>query len=82
MGALPDPSLDPASRRVGGGSGGQVAKDALGNNVKASSWLTTHLPGDRSLAQGLKVCGRPDVQGAGLEWARGLRQLSETGRAA
>lgn len=40
---------------VGGGSGGQVAKDALGNDIKASSWLATHQAGDRSLSQGLKV---------------------------
>jgi cytochrome b6-f complex iron-sulfur subunit len=38
----------------GGGSGGQAAKDALGNDVKADAWLKTHLPGDRSLTQGLK----------------------------
>ncbi len=40
---------------AGGGSGGQVAKDALGNDIKASSWLATHQAGDRSLSQGLKV---------------------------
>nr|AAW79307.1 chloroplast cytochrome b6 [Acetabularia acetabulum] len=39
---------------IGGGAGGQVAKDALGNDVTQTSWLTTHKPGDRSLAQGLK----------------------------
>ncbi|KAL4444226.1 hypothetical protein ABPG75_011963 [Micractinium tetrahymenae] len=39
---------------VGGGSGGQVAKDALGNDIKASAWLATHQAGDRSLSQGLK----------------------------
>lgn len=39
----------------GGGSGGQVAKDALGNDVMESSWLKTHQAGDRSLVQGLKV---------------------------
>ncbi|KAL4441468.1 hypothetical protein ABPG77_001972 [Micractinium sp. CCAP 211/92] len=39
---------------AGGGSGGQVAKDALGNDIKASSWLATHQAGDRSLSQGLK----------------------------
>jgi len=38
----------------GGGSGGQAAKDALGNDVKAAAWLKTHQPGDRSLTQGLK----------------------------
>lgn len=37
------------------GSGGLVAKDALGNDVKASEWLASHKKGDRSLTQGLKV---------------------------
>ena len=32
-----------------------MAKDALGNDVKASAWLKTHAAGDRSLTQGLKV---------------------------
>ena len=32
-----------------------VAKDALGNDVKATQWLSTHKKGDRSLTQGLKV---------------------------
>ncbi|KXZ51158.1 hypothetical protein GPECTOR_13g645 [Gonium pectorale] len=39
---------------AGGGGGGQAAKDALGNDIKAGEWLKTHLPGDRSLSQGLK----------------------------
>lgn len=39
----------------GAGTGGLVAKDALGNDVKASEWLATHKKGDRSLTQGLKV---------------------------
>lgn len=43
--------------RAGGGAGGEVAKDALGNDVKESQWVQTHLPGDRSLVQGLKVRG-------------------------
>ncbi|XP_050103701.1 cytochrome b6-f complex iron-sulfur subunit, chloroplastic-like [Malus sylvestris] len=38
----------------GAGSGGQVAKDALGNDVLAAEWLKTHGPGDRTLTQGLK----------------------------
>lgn len=42
-------------RRAGGAGGGTVAKDALGNDVKASAWLATHGAGDRSLVQGLKV---------------------------
>jgi hypothetical protein len=41
--------------RSGAGSGGTVAKDALGNDVIASEWLNTHGPGDRTLTQGLKV---------------------------
>lgn len=31
--------------------GGLVAKDALGNDVTVDGWLSTHLPGDRSLVQ-------------------------------
>jgi hypothetical protein len=42
-------------RRAGGGAGGQVAKDALGNDVKSNAWLATHAKGDHSLVQGLKV---------------------------
>ncbi|CAA3006898.1 cytochrome b6-f complex iron-sulfur subunit, chloroplastic [Olea europaea subsp. europaea] len=40
----------------GGAGGGQVAKDALGNDViaSASMWLKNHGPGDRTLTQGLK----------------------------
>ncbi|KAL2472612.1 Cytochrome [Forsythia ovata] len=38
----------------GGAGGGQVAKDALGNDVIASVWLKNHGPGDRTLTQGLK----------------------------
>ena len=41
--------------RSGGGSGGIAAKDALGNDVKASEWLKTHPAGDHNLVQGLKV---------------------------
>lgn len=48
----------------GVGAGGSIAKDALGNDVKASEWLKSHKKGDRSLTQGLKVgcCqqGRPE----------------------
>lgn len=38
----------------GGGSGGIVAKDKLGNDVVVSDWLKTHGPNDRTLVQGLK----------------------------
>merc|ERR1712224_639453 len=38
----------------GGSTGGIAAKDALGNDIKASDWLKTHRPGDRTLSQGLK----------------------------
>lgn len=38
----------------GGSGGGTTAKDALGNDVKASEFLASHQPGDRSLSQGLK----------------------------
>ncbi|KAI9080865.1 hypothetical protein K1719_037174 [Acacia pycnantha] len=40
--------------QTGGGSGGTVAKDAIGNDVIAAEWLKTHGPGDRTLTQGLK----------------------------
>lgn len=38
----------------GGTGGGVNAKDALGNDIIASEFLTGHNPGDRTLAQGLK----------------------------
>lgn len=38
----------------GGGGTGVTAKDALGNDVKASQFLASHNPGDRALVQGLK----------------------------
>lgn len=38
-----------------GGSGDAIpAKDAEGNDVKASKWVQKHRPNDRSLTQGLK----------------------------
>lgn len=40
--------------RAAGGGGAIAAKDALGDNVKASSWLAKHPANDRSLTQGLK----------------------------
>lgn len=40
--------------RVGGSGSGQAAKDAAGNDVKASVWTKTHQANDRSLTQGLK----------------------------
>ena len=39
---------------AGGTGGGVTAKDALGNDIIVSEYLTTHSAGDRSLAQGLK----------------------------
>ncbi|HEY9689846.1 MAG TPA: cytochrome b6-f complex iron-sulfur subunit [Coleofasciculaceae cyanobacterium] len=39
---------------TGGTGGGVAAKDALGNSVKLSSFLTEHKVGDRVLVQGLK----------------------------
>ncbi len=39
---------------AGGSAGGLLAKDALGNDIKASEFLSTHAAGDRTLAQGLK----------------------------
>jgi cytochrome b6-f complex iron-sulfur subunit len=39
---------------TGGGEGGQVSKDALGNDVVEKDWLKTHGKGDYSLTQGLK----------------------------
>jgi cytochrome b6-f complex iron-sulfur subunit len=38
----------------GGGEGGIAAKDALGNDLMASAYLSAKPAGDRSLAQGLK----------------------------
>jgi len=38
----------------GGSGGGAVAKDALGNDVSVSEFLSSHSAGDRVLAQGLK----------------------------
>lgn len=43
--------LPPSS---GGTGGGLTAKDALGNDIKASEFLATHNAGDRVLAQGFK----------------------------
>ncbi|CAL8469950.1 g9492 [Coccomyxa elongata] len=40
--------------KVAGSAGGQTAKDAAGNDVKASKWIETHKAGDHSLVQGLK----------------------------
>ena len=40
--------------RAAGGGDSLAAKDALGDDVKASAWLEKHQPGDRSLTQGLK----------------------------
>ena len=39
---------------AGGGGGGVSAKDALGNDLFAKEYLEAKLPGDHSLAQGLK----------------------------
>lgn len=41
--------------RSGSAGGGIVAKDALGNDVNVSKYTKTHLAGDKSLVQGLKV---------------------------
>lgn len=38
----------------GSAGGGVIAKDALGNDVVASAFLSSHSVGDRVLAQGLK----------------------------
>lgn len=38
----------------GGTGGGVTAKDALGNDIVVSEYLTSHPAGDRNLAQGLK----------------------------
>lgn len=39
---------------AGGAGGGITAKDALGNDISVSEFLSNHKPGDRTLAQGLK----------------------------
>lgn len=41
-------------RSSGGGAGGLVAKDALGNDVKKSDYLSSHLANSRELVQGLR----------------------------
>lgn len=38
----------------GSGSGGVVAKDALGDDVTVKGWKDSHQPGARELVQGLK----------------------------
>ena len=38
----------------GGGAGGLIAKDALGNDVTVAGWKETHQAGARELVQGLK----------------------------
>jgi len=40
--------------KTGGGGGGIIAKDALGNDVKVADWIAAKGAGDRSLVQGLK----------------------------
>ena len=45
----------PSTNSAGGGGAGQPAKDKNGNDVKSKEWLKTHLAGDRTLSQGLKV---------------------------
>jgi cytochrome b6-f complex iron-sulfur subunit len=43
--------IPPSTGAVGGGL---TAKDALGKDILVSEFLTSHNPGDRTLAQGLK----------------------------
>ena len=40
---------------AGGSGGGTVAKDALGNDLKAAAYIASKKPVDYTLAQGLKV---------------------------
>ena len=47
--------LTAAPCSAGSGSGGITAKDALGNDVKASTWIKKYGANSRSLTQGLKV---------------------------
>ncbi|CAM9835804.1 unnamed protein product [Sphacelaria rigidula] len=39
---------------TGGTGAGVVAHDAIGNDVTTASWLATHAPGTRELAEGIK----------------------------
>merc|ERR1719235_185878 len=56
VGALAVPyALFFVPKSAGGGSGGTIAKDALGSDIKASEWLKSHRAGDRTLSQGLKA---------------------------
>ncbi|KAL3621907.1 hypothetical protein CASFOL_034103 [Castilleja foliolosa] len=48
----------------GGGTGGIVTKDALGNDVVAEEWLKNHLPDDRTLTEGLKGYLKADLESA------------------
>ena len=41
-------------KSAGGGGGGQIARDAVGQDVTVEGWLSTHKPGSRELAEGLK----------------------------
>jgi len=69
----PAPPLSTNSRSSGGGTGGQAAKDALGNDVTENAWLKTHPANTRELTQGLKgdptyliVNGEAKIESYGL----------------
>jgi hypothetical protein len=64
------PLSTPPLRSGGGGGAGQAAKDATGADIKSKEWLKTHLPGDHTLSQGLKVRAR-DERPERRETARG-----------
>ena len=38
----------------GGGAGGTIAKDAVGNNIKKGEYIASHFAGSRELVQGLR----------------------------
>ena len=61
-------------RSGGGGGAGQAAKDATGADIKSKVWLKTHLPGDHTLSQGLKVrvAAPHRIHRGGSRRARGL----------
>ena len=66
-------------RSGGGGGAGQAAKDATGADIKSKVWLKTHLPGDHTLSQGLKV--RPAKTRAARDAPRRAPPLARPSRA-
>ena len=64
---MPSWSLNEAldTHRVAGAGGAQTAKDAAGNDVKASKWLATHKPGARAHS---RLSGRLPLLIQSVQW--------------